>query len=165
MSVIRELVADPIADPKAVGSVLNPYVLSHGTLECRSLYLSRKFYEEFLGFECAVHSPTSMAIRRGFKFHIVVVEIGDEIAPNRILNHWGIDMRTREEVDRAYEACFANREKYGIREIKPLVDRHGVYGFYFEDLDYNWWEVEYYPDFLHDDIFDFGDRYELKEPK
>lgn len=165
MSAIREMVTDPFADIKQQDSVIKPYVLSHGTLECRSLYVSRKFYEEFLGLECSVHSPTSMAIRCGLKFHIVAVEIGDEIGPGRILNHWGIDLQSRAEVDEAYQACVANKEKYGIKEIKLPIDRHGVYAFYFEDLDFNWWEVQYYSGFLHDDIFDFGDRYQLKEPK
>ena len=41
---------------------------------------------------------------------------------------------------------------------------HGVYSFYFEDLDHNWWEIRYYEGgFTHDDYFDFGDRFEMEE--
>jgi catechol-2,3-dioxygenase len=40
-------------DIPAHQSVVKPYCLGHGTLECRSLKESRVFYEEFLGLECA----------------------------------------------------------------------------------------------------------------
>src|SRR3546814_7387663 len=41
----------------------------------------------------------------------------------------------------------------------PVQMQHGVYSFYFECLNSSWWEIEYYDGFLHDDFFDFGDRY------
>ena len=32
--------------------------------------------------------------------------------------------------------------------------------FCMEDLDHNWWEIQYYANgFQHDDFFDFGDRF------
>ena len=39
--------------------------LSHGTLDSRDLAFSRKFYEEFLGFEVVQTSPISLLIRLG----------------------------------------------------------------------------------------------------
>lgn len=31
-----------------------------------------------------------------------------------------------------------------------------------EELDHNWWEIQYYDGgFTHDDFFDFGDRFEM----
>ena len=163
MTTIREMIDDGIVEPGERTSIIKPYVMSHGTLESRSLYESRKFYEEFLGLECVVHSPTSMGVRCGLKFHIVAVEVGDNIRPVSILTHWGLDVGSKEELERAYEDTQKSKEKYKIRQIKDMVERHGVYGFYFEDLDYNWWEIQYYPGFLDEDMFDFGDRYELKQ--
>lgn len=163
MTNVREMAGDGIAEPGERTSVIKPYVMSHGTLECRNLYRSRRFYEDFLGLECAVHSPSSMAIWCGLKFHIVAVEVGDSIHPVSLLNHWGIDLTSREDVDQAYQDVLAAKATYGLGEIKEPLDRHGVYSFYFQDFDYNWWEIQHYPGFINDDIFDFGDRYELKD--
>ncbi len=163
MTAIRELIDDAIVDGNQPNSIVKPYVISHGTLECRSLRESRKFYQEVLGLECVVHSPTSMAIRCGLKFHIIAVEVGDALVPANILNHWGVDVQSREEVDVAYAALTEAKERVGILQIKDAIDRHGIYGFYFQDLDTNWWEVQYYPGFQNEDLFDFGDRYELPE--
>ena len=163
MSVIRNMTDDAITDPKNQGSVLHPYMISHGTLECRSLAKSRKLYEEFLGLECVVHSPTSMAIRCGLKFHITAVEVGDALHPGNVLNHWGLDLESRDAVDKAYADIIAEKERYGMAEVKQPMDRHGVYSFYLQDLDGNWWEIQHYDGFLHDDIFDFGDQYALED--
>ncbi len=43
-------------DPEPRNSIIKPYVLGHGTLECFSLAESRRFYEEFLGLECVRHA-------------------------------------------------------------------------------------------------------------
>lgn len=40
---------------------------------------------------------------------------------------------------------------------------HGVYSFYLEDLDHNWWEVQHYDGFQHDDMYEFGDRFAMGE--
>jgi hypothetical protein len=48
--------------------------------------------------------------------------------------------------------------------VLPQQDMHGVYSFYLEDLDHNWWEIQYYENgFQHDDFFDFGDRFSMAE--
>lgn len=161
MTHLREMVPDAHADPKTEASVIKPYVMSHGTLECRNLAVSRKFYEEFLGLEVVQHSPVSMALRCGFKFHIVCVEVGDEVHSMSFLTHWGIDVRSRDEVDTAYQAAQQHREEYGIQKATEPVEQHGVYSFYLQDRDNNWWEVQYYAGgFQHEDMFDFGDRYD-----
>ena len=162
MNHLRELIEDAIVDPKPRDPVVKPYVLSHGTLESRSLRASRKFYEEFLGLECVRHSPGSMAIRLAMRFHIMTAEMGALLRPVNYLNHWGLDVQSREEVDAAHAAALANRERYGIGKVTDCVDQHGVYSFYFEDLDQNWWEIQYYAGgFQHDDMFDYGDVYPM----
>jgi catechol 2,3-dioxygenase-like lactoylglutathione lyase family enzyme len=163
MSMIRSMTDDAIANPTNRDSVLHPYMISHGTLECRSLARSKKFYEEVLGLECVVHSPTSMAIRCGLKFHITAVEVGDDLHPANLLNHWGLDLESRDAVDKAHADIIAAKERYGIDEVRQPMERHGVYGFYLQDLDGNWWEIQHYDGFLHDDIFDFGDQYPLED--
>ena len=163
MSLTREKIQDGIADPGERHSILKPYVMSHGTLECHSLKETRRFYEEFLGFECARHALPAMVIRCGLKFHIVCVEVGDKVHPVSLLNHWGIDMETKEKVDESYEKALKHKDQYKIKQVLKPVLQHGVYSFYMEDLDHNWWEVQYVPGFQHEDLFDFGDRFSMED--
>ena len=41
-------------------------------------------------------------------------------------------------------------------ETRTVLERHGAYGFYFQDLDNNWWEIQHEPRAI-DDFFDRGD--------
>jgi catechol 2,3-dioxygenase-like lactoylglutathione lyase family enzyme len=164
MSITREKIQDGLAEPPAERkSILKPYVMSHGTLECFNLKDSRRFYEEFLGFECVRHALPAMVIRCGLKFHIVCVEVGDQVHPVNLLNHWGIDVESKELVDDAYEKALKYKDEYKIKQVLKPVSQHGVYSFYLEDLDHNWWEVQYVPGFQHDDMFDFGDRFSMDD--
>ena len=140
-ALTREKIQDGIADTSNEKSVVRPYVMSHGTMECYSLKESRKFYEEFLGLECVRHARPAMVVRCGLKFHIVAVEVGAAVHPQNVLNHWGLDVGSKEEVDRVHKEATRNKDKYKIRQVLPVVDQHGVYSFYLEDLNHNWWEV------------------------
>jgi hypothetical protein len=163
MPQTREMIHDGIADAKTENSIIKPYVMSHGTMECYSLKDSRKFYEEFLGLECVRHAKPAMVVRCGLKFHIVAVEVGTAVHPCNVLNHWGLDVGSKEEVDRAHENALKLKEKYKIRQVLPVVMQHGVYSFYLEDLDHNWWEIQYYPGVQNEDLFDFGDRFSMDD--
>lgn len=158
MSHIRELTDDAIVPVENATSVVKPYVMSHGTLGCFDMAKSRKFYEEFLGLECIQHGPTSMVIRCGLKFHVVCVQ-SSEYAVCDMHNHWGIDVRSEDEVNAAHKAALEKKEQYGIQQVFDAEQRHGVYSFYLIDRDNNWWEIQYYPGFQNDDMFDFGDRF------
>ena len=162
-ALTRDKIQDGIADTDNEKSVVRPYVMSHGTMECYSLKDSRKFYEEFLGLECVRHAKPAMVVRCGLKFHIVAVEVGAAVHPQNVLNHWGLDVGSKEEVDRVHKEATRNKDKYKIRQVLPVVDQHGVYSFYMEDLDHNWWEVQYYPGFQNEDLFDFGDRFSMDD--
>jgi hypothetical protein len=102
-----------------------------------------------------------MVVRLGMKFHIVCVEVGADLHPVGYMNHWGLDVTSREAVDAAHAAAIAHRDRFGIGKVTDVVDQHGVYSFYLEDLDHNWWEVQYYEGgFQHSDMFDFGDIFD-----
>ena len=156
-------IVDAAFKPANENSVVKPYVMSHGTLECFSLKESRKFYEEFLGLECVRHAQPAMVLRCGMKFHVVCVEVGDAVHPCSVLNHWGVDVESKEEVDRAHAKAIELKDKYGIRQVLDVVNQHGVYSFYLEDRDHNWWEIQQYNGFQHDDMFDFGDRFSMDQ--
>jgi predicted lactoylglutathione lyase len=105
-----------------------------------------------------------MVIRLGMRFHVVCVEVGDQIHPVSLLNHWGVDVSTRAEVDQAHQKAIEFKEKFNIRQVLNPQEMHGVYSFYLEDLDHNWWEIQHYQNgFQHDDFFDFGDRFSSDE--
>ena len=162
-TLTREMIVDGIADPTNEKSIVKPYVLSHGTMECYSLKESRRFYEEFLGLEVrapceagdggALRSEVPHRRRRG----------GRAVHPQNVLNHWGMDVGSRQAVDEAHDNALKYKEKYKIRQVLPVVDQHGVYSFYMEDLDHNWWEIQHYPGFANQDLFDFGDRFSMDD--
>jgi catechol 2,3-dioxygenase-like lactoylglutathione lyase family enzyme len=165
MSKTREMLQDGIADAKNENATVRPYMISHGTMECYSLKESRKFYEDFLGLECVKHAKSAMVVRCGLKFHIVAVEVGDAVHACSVLNHWGIDVTSKEGVDKAHEDALAHKDKYRIRQVLPAMNQHGIYSFYMEDLDHNWWEIQYYPGVQNEDLFDFGDRFPMEDDK
>ncbi len=140
--------------------VLNrPKLFSHGTLECRDLSASRKFYEEFLGLETVRHADRAMLLRfPGNDWAIVCMGVGDKARGNRVLNHWGLDLASKAEVDHAYARCLEFKDTYGIRKVTKPKETHGNYQFYFTDLDGNWWEFQYVSEgFSYDDKFERGD--------
>jgi hypothetical protein len=159
MSFMRELTDDGIVEVDNDTSLMKSAFLSHGTIECRDLAKSRLFYEEFVGLECVQHAKRSMAVRCGLKFHIIALEV-ETVHPQRLHNHWGLDLRSRADVDSAHKVALGAKEKYDIQEVTSPMDVHGVYSFYVQDRDSNWWEFQHYEaGFQDEDIFDFGDRF------
>lgn len=138
-------------------SVVKPYKLSHGTLMCGDMKKSRKFYEEFLGLEVVRHAPPAMMFRLATGMHVVCVECNPEkLANMHVLHHWGIDVATKEEVDDGYMKAVETKDMYGMKKVMKPVMQHGVYSFYLQDLDNNWWEVQHAPR-QHEECFAKGD--------
>lgn len=125
--------------------LLKTRFLSHGTLECRDLAATRRFYEEVLGLEVAQQALGSLFIRLGGLHCYAVVETpGGSDMP--LMNHNGIDMESEEEVRAAHEKLQAVKDEYGIRKLTKPVRQHGTYSFYLQDLDGNWWEICHLPE-------------------
>lgn len=142
--------------PKNDSSV-KPSKLSHGTLMCGDMKKSRQFYEEFLGLEVVRHAKPAMMFRLATGMHVVAVECSpDKLWDMHVLHHWGVDVATKEEVDAAYKKAHEQKDKYSIRKIVKPVMQHGVYSFYLQDLDKNWWEIQYAPN-QHEECFERGD--------
>ena len=122
----------------------HPKMFSHGTIEVHDLTASRPFYEEFLGLDVVKHGKRSMLLRKGQYWALVALETGELFkSVVSIANHWGLDMDSKEDVDRAHKLAHEHKAKYGIKKIGTVQDNHGTYGFYFQDLDSNWWEFQY----------------------
>lgn len=120
-----------------------PVILSHGTITCRDLAASRRFYEEFLGLECVQHTERGILLRKGGYCAIVCLEVGDHVRPVDRQHHWGIDLDSREAVDRALALANEYKDKYGIHQISRITEHHGDYSFYFRDRDDNYWEFQF----------------------
>jgi len=131
--------------------------LSHGTLESHDLAFSRRFYEEFLGLEVVQTSPISLLIRLGGPNTIAVVYSKQPHEMN-LLNHNGLDVATKEEVDAAHRTVCAEAEKWRLKKITKPHLQHGTYSFYFWDADENCWEILTNPRGGYDWLFGVGNQ-------
>lgn len=131
--------------------------LSHGTLEATDLDRSRAFYEGFLGLEVIRTSPISLLLRLGGQNTIAVVEVKEK-APMNMLNHNGLDVRTKAEVDTAHAKSVAQQEKWDIKKVTRPLDQHGTYCFFLCDPDDNWWEILTNPEGGYSWMFERGEQ-------
>ncbi len=120
--------------------VLNTKFFSHATLTSRDLARSRRFYTGFLGLDVVQTSKISLATRLGGDTVIVVVEVPGKTEMSR-QNHNGLDVASREEVDRSYRLALEQQEAWGIKRVTRPVEQHGTYSFMIVDCDDNWWEI------------------------
>lgn len=130
-----------ITDRSDKQPLLQPKMISHGTLESPDLVRSRRFFEEVLGFEVLQTSPISLMLRKGTNHIYVVVETGKDHQPVPILHHNGFEVEDNDAVERAHAVLTEIKDEYGIGRIQPVTPQRGVYAFYFEDPDGNWWEL------------------------
>jgi catechol-2,3-dioxygenase len=136
---MEEMMAEAVAETRKE-PVLKLKFLSHGTLESADIEKSKRFYQEFLGLEVVQTSKISLMIRLGNTNTITVV-----YSPRRkamtMLNHNGLDVATREEVDECHRILEEKKETWGVKKVTRPADQHGTYSFYFSDVDDNWWEI------------------------
>jgi catechol 2,3-dioxygenase-like lactoylglutathione lyase family enzyme len=134
---------------KAPASVIAPVMIDRGTCATRDLAVTRRFLEEVLGMQCVrVATDRLMARHRtdGDRAAYWVLEVQQVEAirhPQSVVNHWGLFVKTQGEVDRAFDLLSARQTEYRIKRVQKPRNNHASYSFYFEDLDSNWWEIEY----------------------
>jgi catechol-2,3-dioxygenase len=156
MSINPEAVARTLSGGKARPALKLDF-LSHGTLECRDIAWSRKFYEEFLGLEVVQTSAISLLIRLGGD-HVIAVVKSKRASEMNLLNHNGLDVRTKEEVDAAHRIVTAQAEKWRLSKITKPALQHGTYSFFFWDGDGNCWEILTNPEGGYRWLFEVGDQ-------
>lgn len=131
-----------ITDRSSKQSVLKTGRLNHGTLHCRDIAKTRRFYEEVLGLDVVQTSPVSLMVRKGTPHVYAVVEIPDHKFPEmNMLNHNGLEVDGPADVDEAFEKIKSIKDEYEIKKIVPPRPQHGDYSFYLMDADGNWWEI------------------------
>lgn len=132
---------------------------SHATLECRDIAFTRRFFEEFFGFEVVQMADVSFWARMGGNHVIVVVQsTGKEKGKMPFLNHNGLDVGTEADVDAAHEIVVRDAEKWGLKKITAPAVQHGTYCFYFWDTDDNAWEILCNPEGGYSWGFTLGDQ-------
>jgi catechol 2,3-dioxygenase-like lactoylglutathione lyase family enzyme len=136
---------------------LKPGILTHGTLEVRDIQQSMRFYREFLLMDVIQHLPIACRISLGGNWYIVCLE-AKQSRDMPLLNHFGIDVDSREAVDRWHERAVAQKEAYGLSEISSPRSSHGAYQFYLRDRDQNWWEFQHYEGDARTAHLDWGAR-------
>ncbi len=116
--------------------------LNHGTLHCKDITVTRRFYEEVLGLDVIQTSPISLMVRKGTDHVYAVVEMplaGDK--EMNMLNHNGFEVDTPADVDAAHQELLKVKDQWGLKKVMPPRTLHGDHCFYFMDMDGNWWEV------------------------
>jgi len=149
---------DQAGTAQTVEPALKLNFLSHGTLDSKDLEFSRKFYEEFLGLQVVRTSPISLMIRLGGDHVIAVVFSKKTDGEMNLLNHNGLDVETKEEVDAAHKIVTEQAEKWRITKISKPYLQHGTYSFFFWDCDGNAWEILTNPEGGYRWIFEQGDQ-------
>lgn len=142
-----------------VKPTINTRFYSHATLDSKDITHTRKFFEEFLGFETVLMAPgNSFWARLGGRQTIVVVQSTLKKESMPFLNHNGLDVETDADVDTAYALVQRDAEKWGLYKWSKPIVRHGTYGFYFWDRDDNCWEILSNPEGGYSWGFERGDQ-------
>jgi len=147
--------AEPQAERKEPALKLNFF--SHATIDTGDLARARKFYEEFMGFDVVQTSKISLLIRLGGNTSIAVVQTKKPLTMH-LMNHNGLDVATKEEVDAAYKVVAEQADKWGLHKISKPALQHGTYSFYFWDADENVWEILSNPEGGYGWLFKVGDQ-------
>ena len=133
--------------------------ISHGTLECKDIEFTRKFYEEFFGFETIQTSKISIWCRlKGAKHIYVCVQVADKAGEMPFANHNGLDVSTDSQVDACHKTVTEQADKWGLDKITEPRVQHGSYSFYFYDKDQNIWEILSNPEGGYSWMFERGDQ-------
>jgi catechol 2,3-dioxygenase-like lactoylglutathione lyase family enzyme len=129
-----------ITDRSTKKPLLDTKRMNHGTLACRDLAKTRRFYEEVLGMDVVQTSPLSLMVRKGTDHVYAVVEAPAGDKEMNMLNHNGFEVSSAEEVEAAHAAVMSIKDEWGLK-VMPVRTLHGDTCFYFLDFDGNWWEI------------------------
>jgi catechol 2,3-dioxygenase-like lactoylglutathione lyase family enzyme len=138
-------------------SILKLKFLSHGTLECKDIAFTRRFYEDFLGFEVVQTSPISIWARLGGRHVYVCVQARDKAAMP-LLGHNGIDVESDEQVRECHRLVITHAAEWKLHKITQPTVQHGSFSFYFWDADENCWEILSNPVNGYSWMFERGDQ-------
>ena len=127
--------------------MLNVIELTATHMECRNLRESMVVMTDLLAFEKIAEQAGEATLKHpNTHWQLVLHEVPDAPA-KQMHNHWGVRVRTAEEVDRAYEYLIAHKMEYKLGAIGKPKWSHGSYSCYFVEPGTNGWEIECYEAF------------------
>lgn len=133
--------------------------ISHGTLEAKNIEFTRKFYEEFMGFEVIRVNNVAIWIRLNGQHVYAVLQLPEKKkVPMGFFNHNGVDVPTEDKVDECHLLVVRDAEKWQMHNISKPTVQHGAYSFYFTDCDDNIWEIGANPPGGYSWMFERGDQ-------
>ena len=104
---------------------------------------SLRFYREFLGLDVERGGPNYFLTHGNGGVNAIVVERGDAVLEQTVLNHHGITLWTDDsKIKELHAAAKPQKDAFGIQKIMIATHQHGSYSFYMQDRDTNWWEIE-----------------------
>ena len=129
--------------------MVHPVALSATHMECRNLQDSMTVMTELLAFQpVSKKKPAETMLKHpNSPWVLVLHEAGPDAPAKPMHNHWGVRVRTTDEVDNAYEYLTAHKQQYKLGAIGKPTWSHGSYSCYFVEPGTNGWEIECYEDF------------------
>ena len=129
--------------------MVHPVALSATHMECRNLQDSMTVMTELLAFQpVSEKKPAETMLKHpNSPWVLVLHEAGPDAPAKPMHNHWGVRVRSTEEVDHAYEYLTVHKQRYKLGAIGKPTWSHGSYSCYFVEPGTNGWEIECYEDF------------------
>jgi predicted lactoylglutathione lyase len=133
----------PIGEERFPGTGYVPQALTHGTVQCRDIEATRRFYEQVLGLEVVQLWPTSIYVKHpDTPWYVVNLPCSPE---NPNLHTRGqrfvLAVDSASDVDKAHRWFSNSRQELGISELESIYVVDGTFSFLFSDLNQNWWEI------------------------
>jgi len=141
----------------AIKPLIEPRLLSHGTIECEDKKATRAFLEEFLGLDVIRPLPEAQYMWKGGPWTVVCVAVegGSKDQPRD--NHFELSVATAAEVTNAHAQAVALKDKYGIKQIDPVREDAAGPSFLLLDLNNVWWKISTVDQSHFDALFERGD--------
>jgi len=135
--------------------LLDGTCFSHGTMDTRNPEKTQRFLQRFLGIRSVRKSPGTQYVWQGGRWIVACLKVGEHVAARQGEGfRFALLVATPGEVDAAHRAAVEQREKWEIREVRPVAVRDSTRFFSLQDLDGNWWEIYHRPGHLYDDLFE-----------
>lgn len=133
--------------------MIKPIALSATHMECRDLRESMEVMTDLLAFVKVSEKPGEATLKHPNSPWLLVLHEAGRNAPAKPMhNHWGVRVRTTDEVDRAYAYLTAHKQQYKLGAIGKPTWSHGSYSCYFVEPSTNGWEIECYEDFARKEV-------------